>query len=233
LQGVVDETVVVDSFSTDKTKSICEQYNVRFFQREWQGYAEQKNYANSLAQYDYVLSIDADEVLSPELQRALLELKSSEKQHFVGEINRLTNYCGQWIYHCGWYPDKKIRLFNRNHAKWSGSIHETISFPRETPVIALSGNLFHYSYHSIEEHIKQLNVFTTHTAVQAFEKGERPLFFFVLVRSSWKFLRDYLFKGGFLDGYHGYIVCRISAFATFLKYVKLKQLYKRRHEKGA
>ncbi|MDR2407088.1 MAG: glycosyltransferase family 2 protein [Bacteroidales bacterium] len=231
LQDIVDEIIVVDSFSTDKTKNICEQYNVRFFQQEWQGYAQQKNYANSLATYDMILSIDADEALSLELQQALVELKLNENQNFVGQLNRLTNYCGQWIYHCGWYPDKKIRLFNRNHAKWEGLIHETLSYPKETSVIALKGNLFHYSYYTVEDHIKQINIFTTFTATQAFEKRERYLLFFVMIISCWKFLRDYIFKSGFRDGYYGYIICRISAFGVFLKYVKLKQLRKQQQKK--
>jgi glycosyltransferase involved in cell wall biosynthesis len=231
LQGIVDEIVVVDSFSTDKTKDICQQYNVRFFQQKWVGYAEQKNYANSLATYDYILSIDADEALSTELQCAIVELKSKEDKRFVGQVNRLTNYCGQWIYHCGWYPDRKIRIFNRNEATWTGSIHETISCQKELSVVALKGNLLHYSYYSIEDHIKQMDIFTTCTATKAFEEGQKVTAFSLIIKSCWKFVRDYIFKGGILDGYYGYIVCRISAFATFLKYVKLKELYKQQHEK--
>jgi glycosyltransferase involved in cell wall biosynthesis len=231
LQGIIDEIVVVDSFSTDRTKDICHQYNVRFFQQEWMGYAEQKNYANSLAKYDYILSLDADEALSAELQQEIVDLKLRKHQYFVGQLNRLTNYCGQWIYHCGWYPDRKIRIFNRNEAKWTGSIHETISCPNDISVIVLKGNLLHYSYYSIEDHIKQMDIFSTYTAVKAFEEGEKVTFFSLIIKSCWKFLRNYIFKGGVLDGYYGYIICRISAFATFLKYVKLKQLYKQQHER--
>ena len=225
LQSVADEVIVVDSFSTDNTQVICEKYDVKFVQHEWLGYAEQKNYANSLSTNDIVLSIDADEALSSELQQSLFHLKMSDKQNFVCQINRLTNYCGKWIYHCGWYPDKKIRIFNRHEAKWVGNIHEILSFSDNTNVIQLKGDLHHYSYYSIEEHIKQANTFSTLTAMEAFENGEKITFFSLIIKSYWKFVRDYFFKGGFLDGYYGYVICKISAFATFLKYIKLKQLH--------
>ena len=232
LQGIADEIVVVDSFSTDNTRKICEKYNVKFFSKEWLGYAEQKNSANLLSTHDIVLSIDADEALSLELQQSLLHLKSTEKQDFVCQINRLTNYCGKWIYHCGWYPDKKVRIFNRNKAKWQGEIHETVFYPIDTEVIPLKGDLLHYSYHSVEDHIKQVDKFTTLTAMEAFEKKENCTFFSLIIKSCWKFIRDYFFKRGFLDGYYGYLICKISAFATFLKYVKLKQLHNQYAEKS-
>ncbi len=232
LQDIVDEIIVVDSLSTDNTKSICEKYKVRFFEQEWLGYAEQKNYANSLSTHDILLSIDADEALSTELQQSILHLKSSQKENFTGQINRLTNYCGKWIHHCGWYPDRKIRIFDRNKAKWIGSIHETISYPNETAIIQLKGDLLHYSYHSIEDHIKQADRFTTFTAIEAFEKGKKATILSILIKPGWKFFRDYVFKRGFLDGYYGYVICKISAFATFLKYTKLKQLYRRHDTKS-
>ena len=225
LQGVADEIVVVDSFSTDKTKEICEQYHVKFFQKEWLGYAEQKNQANSLSANDIIFSIDADEALSSELQQSLLQFKLTDKQNFVCQANRLTNYCGKWIRHCGWYPDKKIRIFNRNTAKWTGNIHETLSFPSDTAVIKLKGDLLHYSYYSIEEHILQANKYTTLSAAEAFEKGKNIAFFYIVFKSCWKFFRNYFLKGGFLDGYYGYVICKISAFVTFLEYAKLKQLH--------
>ena len=231
LQNIADEILVVDAFSTDTTKDICEKYNVKFFQHQWLGYAQQKNYANSLSSYDVILSIDADEVLSGELQQSLINLKSTDKQNFVCQINRLTNYCGKWIYHCGWYPDKKIRVFNRNQAKWAGVIHETISYDDNTEVIKLKGDLFHYSYHSIEDHIKRANKYSTLTAIEAFKKGKRITFFSLIIRYCWKFFRDYFLKKGFLDGYYGYVICRISAFTTFLKYSKLKELHNQTEKK--
>ena len=226
LAGVVDEIVIVDSYSTDSTQDICTNYPVKFFQKEWMGYAEQKNYANSLSKNDLILSIDADEALSEELKTSLLALQSIEKQNFVCQVNRLTNYCGKWVYHCGWYPDKKIRIFNKHTAKWTGNVHETVYFPSEAEIIHLKGNLLHYSYYSISEHIAQANKYSTLAAKEYFEKNKKYSTFVLLCKSLWRFKRDYVFKGGFLDGYYGFIICTINAMTTFLKYIKLKQLYK-------
>jgi len=229
LQNVVDEVIVVDSFSTDATKEICEKYDVKFFQQEWLGYAEQKNYANSLSAYDVILSIDADEALSPELRQSLLALKSADPQNFVYQMNRLTNYCGQWIHHCGWYPDKKIRIFNRNTAKWSGTIHETLSFPSDMQVISLKGDLYHYSFYSIDEQIAQTNKYSALAAKRYFEQNKKCSVAMILLKTTWQFMRDYFFKGGFLDGFYGLVICRINALTVFLKYVKLRQLYKNKN----
>lgn len=232
LEGIADEIVVVDSGSTDKTEEICKNFGVNFVKQKWLGYSEQKNFANSLSKFDYILSIDADEVISETLKKSIC----FEKNNFFSGVycfNRLTNYCGKkWIRHCGWYPDKKIRIFNRNNAKWIGNIHETLSFSSNVVVIPLKGDLYHYSFHSIEEHIKQADKFTTLTAMEAFKNKEKITNFSLLIKPCWKFFRDYFFKGGFLDGYYGYIVCKISSFATFLKYTKLKQLQKQNETKS-
>ncbi len=222
---VADEVLVVDSFSTDCTLNICEEMGVRFIQHEWKGYSEQKNFANAAASYDWILSVDADEVLDSTLQQAILEAKT---KGFAGayQVNRLTFYCGHPIRHCGWYPDIKLRLWNRTQGEWDGYIHEEIKLPAGTPITRLSGHLNHYSYHSISEHIRQADKFTDMTARAAFERGEgRKLRFTILCKAGWKFLRGYFFQLGFLDGYYGMVVCRISAFATFLKYTKLNELH--------
>ena len=119
LNGIVDEIIVVDSLSTDATKSICEEFGIRFIEQKWLGYSEQKNLANRLATNDWILSIDADEALSEELKKSILKLKESETDdNIVFSFNRLNNYCGKWIHHSGFYPDKKIRIWNRNVGKW-------------------------------------------------------------------------------------------------------------------
>ncbi|MBR4803967.1 MAG: hypothetical protein IK032_04945, partial [Bacteroidales bacterium] len=145
----------------------------------------------------------------------------------VFAVNRLTNYCGHWIHHCGWYPDRKIRLFNRTKKQWTGTIHEILTDTAEpTETQLLAGDLHHYSYHTVEDHIRQADKFTTLTAQEAYEKGKKASVVAIVFRPRWKFFRDYIFKGGFLDGYAGYQVCKISAFATFLKYSKLRMLHK-------
>jgi len=225
LAGVADDIIVVDSGSADRTEQICVEKGVRFFFHAWEGYLEQKNHANTLASHPWILSLDADEALSDELRESILSIK--EDPEFDGyEMNRLTNYCGKWIRHCGWYPDKKIRLFHRDKFEWGGErIHETLDKKdREARVGKLKGDLHHYSYYSISEHIAQANHFTDLTAAMAFDKGKRAGSLKIIFSPLVKFIRDYFIKLGFLDGYYGYIVCRISAQATFMKYSKIRQL---------
>jgi (heptosyl)LPS beta-1,4-glucosyltransferase len=134
LVGVVDEIIVMDSFSTDYTEKICLRYSVSFIQRKWEGYAQAKNYGNSLAENDIILSIDADEALSKELQNDIIERK---KSGFTGcfRVKRLNNYCGKWIKHCGWYPDKKIRVFDKKRTAWKGDfVHETLEISKEEKI---------------------------------------------------------------------------------------------------
>lgn len=231
LQGVVDEIIIVDSLSTDKTKEICLQYNlVKFYSQEWLGYSSQKNYANKLASFDTILSIDADEVLSFELKQSILTIKAQydniSNPNIIFSVKRLTNYCGSWIKHCGWYPDVKQRIFSKN-VQWVGDIHESLLYLPNTKFKLLKGDLYHYSYHTISDHILQIEKFTNLTSKDAFEKGKTVTIFGLWFKSKWKFFRDYILKAGILDGYAGYQVCKISAFATYLKNAKLRELNKK------
>lgn len=229
VREVADEVVVVDSFSSDSTEKICSEYNVRFIRQKWLGYSEQKNFANSQAANDWILSIDADEELGEELIKSI---KKEKEKGLTGcySINRLTNYCGHWIRHCGWYPDRKIRIWNKNEGQWKGLIHETIDFQNEPTVKQLCGDMNHYTYHTISEHIRQADKFTTLTAQEAYEKNKKASNAVVIrIKTLWKFFSDYIIRLGFLDGYYGYVVCKISAFATFLKYTKLHELNKNGH----
>lgn len=231
LKGVADDIVVVDSGSDDRTEAICNEKGVRFFVNEWEGYKEQKNFANNLARYPFILSIDADEALSDALQKAILEVKEN-KQADGYEMNRMTNYCGKWIRHSGWYPDRKLRLFDREKFAWGGEkIHEIVVAKDKANTIArLDGDLYHYTYYTISEHISQANHFTDLTASLAVEKGKNAGMLKILISPLVKFIRDYFFRLGFLDGYYGYVVCRISAQATFMKYSKIRQI-RRQHQK--
>jgi len=222
LQDVADEVIVVDSGSTDKTEEICKKFGVKFIFKQWLGYGNQKNFANTLVQYDYILSLDADEALSDALRKSILEVK----QTFVEEaysMNRLTNYCGKWIKHCGWYPDVKIRLWKKNQAEWSrDEVHETLFLQTDTKTLHLKGDLLHYSYHSIGDHILKLNKFTEIGAYDYYKRGKKISFAKIIYKPLWKFMSDYFIKLGFLDGYYGFVVCSISAFVTFTKYVKAR-----------
>ncbi len=223
---LVDEIIVVDSFSTDKTKEICLNKKLKFIENTFVGHIEQKNFAISQADNDYILSLDADEALSDELKKNILLLKSNWHSDAY-EINRLTNYCGKWIKHTDWYPDRKIRLFDRNKAYWGGiNPHDFILTEPEAKISRLNGDILHYSYNSIQQHITQFNYFTDINAREAFQKGKKAGLFKIIFNPIWKFIQSYFIRQGFLDGYYGFLVCVISAFATFAKYIKLRELYK-------
>ena len=225
VKDVADDIVIVDSYSTDDTERICKTFNVRFFQQKFEGYIEQKNFANSHAKYDHILSLDADEALSSELVESIKLVKKSWKSDGY-TMNRLTNYCGKWIKYGGWYPDKKLRLFDRRKAKWTGQlIHEKIEFAEQIQMLHLKGDLLHFSYYSIAGHVSQANHFTDISAKELFLQGGRTGCIKLIISPVVKFVKDYVFRFGFLDGYYGYVISRISAQATFLKYSKLKQLH--------
>jgi glycosyltransferase involved in cell wall biosynthesis len=223
VSGVADEILVVDSLSSDRTGEICKSLGAAFIEHPWEGYSGQKNFANSIATHDLVLSIDADEALSDELKASILKIKENIDCDGY-EMNRLTNYCGAWIRHGSWYPDRKLRLFDRRKAKWSGEIHEILELHGRKGF--LKGDLLHYSYYSVSDHIRQANHFTDLTAREAHSHGKKAGILKLLLSPCIKFIRDYIFLGGFLDGYHGFLVCRISSWATFMKYVKIRQLNK-------
>jgi len=225
LKDLVDEIVVVDSFSTDRTEEICRQYDVKFVQHTFDGHIEQKNRAIDLASYNHVLSLDADEVLSPELQQSVLANKkawNADGYYF----NRLTNYCGKrWIKHCGWYPDAKIRLWDKRKGRWEGhKLHEVVVMERDATVKWIKGDILHYTCNSISDHILKVNKYSDIMAEEKYERGVKSSIMKIIYKTMWSFVRDYFLRLGFLDGYYGFVVCKISAFATFLKYVKLRQL---------
>ncbi len=230
VQGLTDDIVVIDSFSDDATEEICKKYPTRFFTREWQGYSNTKNFGNSVAKHDWVLSIDADEALSERLFQSIKAMINERplEHNEVFSFNRLTNYCGKWIRHCGWYPDRKIRIWNKHYGSWSGDIHETIQFSGPVKNTFLQGDLYHYSYYTIHDHIRQVNHYTNISAESLFQQGKKANFFQLHCGSMVKFIKDYLFRLGFLDGLEGYAICRISAQAVFIKYIKLNQLYRAR-----
>jgi glycosyltransferase involved in cell wall biosynthesis len=224
LIGVADEIIVVDSYSTDKTEEICSKYAVRFIKNPFEGHIQQKNYAMNQASYSYVLSLDADEALDEKLKKSILSIKSSLEYYSAYSFNRLTNYCGQWIKHCGWYPDKKIRLWDKTKGKWGGiNPHDSVIMNVEkNQIYHLKGDLFHYSYYSVEEHRLQSIKFAQISAKADFERGKKTNLIVVWLKPIFKFFSDYFIRLGFLDGYYGFIICKISAHAKYLKYQFLR-----------
>ena len=222
VRDIADVILVVDSFSTDKTREICEGQGVRFVEQKFLGYVEQKNFALKLATHEYVLSLDADEALSPELNIEIKKIKS----HFEGngyEFNRLTQYNGHWVHHCGWYPDTKLRLVRKSAGNWVGNNpHDCLEVVG--PVTHIKGDLLHYSYDSISSHVKQTNKFSTIEAQTLYAKGKRASVIKLVTRPPFQFFKDYFLKLGILDGRYGFVICFINALYVLLKYAKMIDL---------
>lgn len=222
---VVDEVVIVDSFSTDGTRTICEQYeSVRFIEHAFEGHIEQKNWAITQCRYPHVLSLDADEALDETLQEAILKVK----QRFTADgysVKRLTNYCGTWIRHGNWYPDIKLRLWDSRKGKWGGlNPHDKYELSYGSTTQLLEGHLLHYSFYTFEQHLNQIHKFTDISSKAAYERGKKATFLNLLLNPTAKFIGGYLIKAGFLDGRAGFKIAWYSAYATYLKYSKLLNL---------
>jgi len=227
VQDIADEIIVSDSFSTDRTEEICKEFSAKFYKKKWEGYSKQKNNANSLASNNLVFSIDADEALSEELKKSIAKIKLSAKSNAAFKVNRLTNYCGNWIHHCGWYPDTKLRIWFKDEGKWEGELHEKLVFGSEPQTTTLAGDLLHYSYYTLEDHYKQVEKFTSIAAQDYFDRNKKVTLIKLWLSPVVKFVRDYFLKLGFLDGKSGFRICYISAGATYLKYKKLRVLNQR------
>jgi len=225
VKDIADDIVVVDSFSTDRTAEICIKSGVRFIQCEWKGYSEQKNFANSLAEFDWIFSIDADEALSDELKASILRIKKTYTSP-VFRICRITNYCGKWIHHSGWYPDIKVRFFDRRFHHWEGAIHERINVTVESEIPVLQGDCCHYSYYSHEGHRRQARHLSELVALDLFNKRKKVCWLKVLFAPPLKFFKMFFINFGFLDGAAGFSIARISSNAVCNKYEKLRNLYK-------
>lgn len=224
LQNVADEIVVLDSNSTDKTPEICKELGVTFHQRAWEGYSASKNYLNSLASHDYILSIDADEALDEDLKDAIMKLKPLNDPE-VYSVNRLTNYCGKWIKHSGWYPDVKIRLFPKDSSHWDGEfVHEELVYPANKTVLQLDGHLLHYSYYDFKDHRERADKYSTLTAQKMNSQGKKASPLKPILSGAARFVSMYILKLGFLDGYMGFKIAQISAQSNVFKYKELRRL---------
>jgi len=224
LAGVVDEIIVVDAESTDATRSIAEVAGARVIVRKWTDYSDQKNFANAQAHGPYILSLDADEVLSPELTASI---RDALRKGLSGayKLNRLTDYCGTWVHHGGWYPDAKVRLFPKDGTRWEGEhVHEELRLAQGTPVRPLRGDLLHYSYRSVEDHLARLERYSDLHAHKMLADGKRPSRLKQLFSPTVKFFRTYVLKLGLLDGVAGWNIARYSALGVKLKYAKLAAL---------
>lgn len=224
LLPVADEIIVLDSFSTDKTEEICRSKGVRFEQRVWEGYSATKNYLNGLASYAYIFSVDADEAPDEELIRAILRQKE-KGFNGVYSVNRLTNYCGKWIKHSGWYPDVKTRIFPKEGSVWEGDyVHEELAFSGNPTPQLLAGHLLHYSYYNFTEHRARADKYSLLTAQKFHAQGKRVGVLKPYISALGRFISMYFIKLGFLDGKMGCKIACISAQSNILKYKELIRL---------
>lgn len=226
VKEVADEIVVLDSFSSDKTQTICQKHGVSFYQHAFDGHIQQKNRAITYASHPHILSLDADEALDETLIASIKTVKQNfEKPGYY--INRLTNYCGHWVKHSGWYPDSKLRLWDSRLGHWTGiNPHDKYElFEGDKNTGHLKGDILHYSYYSIEDHYKQVEYFTTIASKAYLEDGKKAPLYKLVLNPTAKFIDHYLLHLGFLDGKAGFMIAKISAYATYLKYKKLRALY--------
>lgn len=228
VKDIANEIIVVDSMSTDGTKAICASYGVTFIEQPFLGYIEQKNYALNAAAHDYVLSLDADECLNDILKKSIQIEKENGFTFDCYRMNRLSSFCGQWIKHGTWYPDRKIRLLNRQKGKWGGvNPHDKIVMNEGTSLKQLHGDILHYTYETIDQIMEQTNRFTTIQSKVMFEQGKRANVIKLVINPLVSFISGYIIKRGFLDGYNGFIIARYASHATLAKYAKLLQLQRK------
>jgi glycosyltransferase involved in cell wall biosynthesis len=230
LTGIADEIVVVDSGSTDRTAEIAKAHGVFYFERPFTDHADQKNYAAVRARNDWIFLLDADEELSGELRSSLLEWKGREPEFPVYEMARLTWYLGAWIRHSRWYPDFQRRLYRRDKASFSGMIHSALRF--EGVAGRLGGNLLHYTIRTFAEHEGKVEGYTTVIAHELFSQGKRNWRAAMWLAAPWSWFRSYVLYFGFLDGYRGWLISRMAARGTWLKFKKLGKLVEAERRAG-
>jgi glycosyltransferase involved in cell wall biosynthesis len=218
---IADEIIVLDSFSSDRTPAIAREKGATVWQEPFRGYIEQKNRAVSLAANNYIMSIDADEAIDTTLRESILQAKKTFT-YSAYKMKRCTNHCGQFIRHGAWYPDRKIRLFDRRVAQWGGlNPHDRIVFQKPIAVKQLQGELLHYSFSTMEEHIVQNERFSTIVAESYHQAGKKTNYLKLLINPAWAFLYGYIIRKGFIGGKQGLVIAVNQARYTFQKHRKL------------
>ncbi|HXS35201.1 MAG TPA: glycosyltransferase family 2 protein [Flavipsychrobacter sp.] len=233
VENIADEIIVVDSYSNDNTIQIAKNLGAKVILHPFNGFGEQKCFAAKQATNDWILSLDADEVISPELEKSILDTKKQQPLFDAYNVSIFTNYCGKWIKHCGWFPQKKIRFWNRNKGEITKSIvHEgLVMHDKGNRVGSLKGNLLHYSYKTISDHIHKIEYYTELAAQKEAAEGNNISLLKLWIGPKWKFFYHYILRMGFLDGYYGYVISKNAAFGGLIKYAKIRQLTRARKQK--
>jgi glycosyltransferase involved in cell wall biosynthesis len=221
-----DEIIVVDSGSTDETAAIARRCGARVEVRGWPGYIAQKNYAASIASHDWILSLDADERVTPRLAAEIRSRLSTEPVEHAFRIPRVTFHLGRWIRTTDWYPDYQTRLYDRRSAEWTGRyVHEAVTVRGGTR--QLRGELQHYAYRDVADHLETIDRYTTLAARQMHEDGRRATAVDLALHPLFAFLRNYIVRGGIRDGAPGFLISRMNAYYVFLKFAKLWELQRK------
>lgn len=225
LQGLATEVIVVDSASTDRTCAIAAGFGARIFQHPFETYAAQKNRAAAYASHNWVLSLDADEVLTDHLKQSIAKTITSPA-HDAYFLKRSTSFCGHFIRHGSWYPDKQCRLWDKTKGSWNGRIHETWRLHHNGSYGLLQGDLLHYSFNSISDYLKMIDKYSSLSAEAAYEKRQNCSLLKLIAGPAFKFFQDYILRLGFLDGYAGFVAYRLAAYGAFVKYSKIREKFR-------
>lgn len=218
-----DEILVLDSGSNDRTVEIATKLGARVVESSWHGYAAQKNIAAEFAAHDWILSLDADESLSEALEGEIWQIKKNGPQFDGYTVPRLAQYLGRWILHSGWYPDRKVRLFNKHKAQWIGDfVHESVKV--NGTVGHLQSSLLHFTCDSLSQHLRSMDSYTNLAAQEMVSRGDNPGLARLLFDPPWTFFRTYVLKFGFLDGAEGLAIAYMAAFYNFVKYSKARHM---------
>jgi len=218
-----DQVVVLDSGSVDRTVELASNLGAVVIEQSWPGYANQKNRAAERADHDWILSLDADEALSEALEGEIWNLKKRGPDCDAYTMPRLAQYMGRWILHGGWYPDRKVRLYNRNKAKWVGDfVHESVKV--DGRIGHFESNLLHFTCESFSEHLRTLDRYTTLAAEELVARKTKITLGRMILDPAWTFLRSYVMQRGFLDGLEGLTIAHMAAIYTYLKYAKARNM---------
>jgi glycosyltransferase involved in cell wall biosynthesis len=222
VQGWVAEIVVVLNNTTDNSAEIARSYGARVETSAWLGYRDTKNHSLGLVTQPWVLALDADEEVSTALKADILNFFSSgQSEYFTGaRFPRKVWFLGRWITHGDWYPDLSLRLFKHSAGKWAGSAeHDSIQL--EGPVTRLKGDLYHFSNPTISSHVQKMVVFSDYFLKRQLDAGKKASILQIICRPAWRFLRAYIIRAGFLDGFPGLYIAFSTAFSTFIRYTRL------------
>ncbi len=219
----VDEIVILDSGSTDNTLEIAESHGAKVYSNvDWAGFGKQRQLAQHYVKSDYILWLDADERVTPELKQAILNTVAQDKPNTLYQLNRLSEVFGKKIHHSGWYPDYVIRLYRTKDTQYDDSlVHESVMIPVGFTVQKLEGNLLHYTYKSVSQYLAKSSSYAKAWAEQRAAKGKKASLWDAYIHAAGSFLKMYILKAGFLDGKHGLLLAALSAQSVFAKYAEL------------